>query len=220
MPDNRPQPELQPEPQREKPRKSSLSLALITAALIIGHGGWGLTQLFDGGNSGGAVATATADNLTQAEKDARAQQFSAVPRYALRRLDATEARSVIQNLPLPDAQKAALTENIAPATPAGQTQPAQPAWENGGQQMVELVLWDNVAEDGDVVQVSSLGYSQTITITHAPQTVYFPAQYDVPVTITGIHDGGGGITLGFTGSGQPVSLPVMAEGQVISLYLQ
>lgn len=220
MPDNRPQPELQPEPQREKPRKSSLSLALITAALIIGLGGWGLTQLFDGGNSGGAVATATADNLTQAEKDARAQQFSAVPRYALRRLDATEARSVIQNLPLPDAQKAALTENIAPATPAGQTQPAQPAWENGGQQMVELVLWDNVAEDGDVVQVSSLGYSQTITITHAPQTVYFPAQYDVPVTITGIHDGGGGITLGFTGSGQPVSLPVMAEGQVISLYLQ
>ena len=86
--------------------------------------------------------------------------------------------------------------------------------------MVELVLWDNVAEDGDVVQVSSLGYSQTITITHAPQTVYFPAQYDVPVTITGIHDGGGGITLGFTGSGQPVSLPVMTEGQVISLYLQ
>ena len=220
MPDNRPQPELQPEPQREKPRKSSLSLALITAALIIGLGGWGLTQLFDGGNSGGAVATATADNLTQAEKDARAQQFSAVPRYALRRLDANEARSVIQNLPLPDAQKAALTENIAPATPAGQTQPAQPAWENGGQQMVELVLWDNVAEDGDVVQVSSLGYSQTITITHAKQTMYFPAQYDVPVTITGIHDGGGGITLGFTGSGQPVSLPVMAEGQVISLYLQ
>ena len=220
MPDNRPQPELQPEPQREKPRKSSLSLALITAALIIGLGGWGLTQLFDGGNSGGAVATATADNLTQAEKDARAQQFSAVPRYTLRRLDANEARSAIQNLPLPDAQKAALTENIAPATPAGQTQPAQPAWENGGQQMVELVLWDNVAEDGDVVQVSSLGYSQTITITHAPQTVYFPAQYDVPVTITGIHDGGGGITLGFTGSGQPVSLPVMAEGQVISLYLQ
>ena len=220
MPDNRPQPELQPDPQREKPRKSSLSLALITAALIIGLGGWGLTQLFDGGNSGGAVATATADNLTQAEKDARAQQFSAVPRYALRRLDANEARSVIQNLPLPDAQKAALTENIAPATPAGQTQPAQPAWENGGQQMVELVLWDNVAEDGDVVQVSSLGYSQTITITHAKQTMYFPAQYDVPVTITGIHDGGGGITLGFTGSGQPVSLPVMAEGQVISLYLQ
>ena len=86
--------------------------------------------------------------------------------------------------------------------------------------MVELVLWDNVAEDGDVVQVSSLGYSQTIPITHAQQTMYFPAQYDVPVTITGIHDGGGGITLGFTGSGQPVSLPVMAEGQVISLYLQ
>ena len=132
MPDNRPQPELQPEPQREKPRKSSLSLALITAALIIGLGGWGLTQLFDGGNSGGAVATATADNLTQAEKDARAQQFSAVPRYTLRRLDANEARSAIQNLPLPDAQKAALTENIAPATPAGQIQPAQPAWENGG----------------------------------------------------------------------------------------
>ena len=218
MPDHHPQPQPLPEPRREKPRKSSLSLALITAALIIGLGGWGLTRFFDDGNSGGVPASTAADNLTQAEKDARAQQFAAVPRYALRRLDATEARSVIQNLPLPDAQKAALTENIAPATPAGQTQPAQPAWENGGQQMVELVLWDNVAEDGDVVQVSSLGYSQTIT--HAPQTVYFPAQYDVPVTITGIHDGGGGITLGFTGSGQPVSLPVMAEGQVISLYLQ
>lgn len=220
MPGDHPQPQLQPEPRREKPQQKHLFPALITAALVIGLGGWGLTRFFDDGNSGGVPASTAADNLTQAEKDARAQQFAAVPRYALRRLDATEAHSVIQNLPLPDTQKAALTENIAPATPAGQTQPAQPAWENGGQQMVELVLWDNVAEDGDVVQVSSLGYSQTITITHAPQTVYFPAQYDVPVTITGIHDGGGGITLGFTGSGQPVSLPVMAEGQVISLYLQ
>ena len=82
MPDSRPQPELQPEPQREK------------------LGGWGLTQLFDGGNSGGAVATATADNLTQAEKDARAQQFSAVPRYTLRRLDANEA---LQRHPEPAA---------------------------------------------------------------------------------------------------------------------
>ena len=220
MPNHHPQPQPLPEPQREKPQQKSLIPALLTAALVIGLGGWGLTRFFDDGNSGGVPASTAADNLTQAEKDARAQQFAAVPRYALRRLDATEARSVIQNLPLPDAQKAALTENIAPATPAGQTQAAQPAWENGGQQMVELVLWDNVAEDGDVVQVSSLGYSQTITITHAPQTIYFPAQYDVPVTITGIHDGGGGITLGFTGSGQPVSLPVMAEGQVISLYLQ
>ncbi len=220
MPGNHPQPQPLPEPRREKPHQKHLFPALITAALVIGLGGWGLTRFFDDGNSGGVPASTAADNLTQAEKDARAQQFAAVPRYALRRLDATEAHSVIQNLPLPDAQKAALTENIAPATPAGQTQPAQPAWENGGQQMVELVLWDNVAEDGDVVQVSSLGYSQTITITHAPQTVYFPAQYDVPVTITGIHDGGGGITLGFTGSGQPVSLSVMAEGQVISLYLQ
>ena len=142
-----------------------------------------------------------------------------MPRYTLRRLDANEARSAIQNLPLPDDQKTALAQNIVP-TADSQTQAAQPAWDKGGQQMVELVLWDNVAEDGDVVQVSSLGYSQTITITHAKQTLYFPAQYDVPVTITGIHDGGGGITLGFTGSGQPVSLPVMAEGQVISLYLQ
>ena len=142
-----------------------------------------------------------------------------MPRYTLRRLDANEARSAIQNLPLPDDQKAALAQNIVP-TADSQTQAAQPAWDKGGQQMVELVLWDNVAEDGDVVQVSSLGYSQTIPITHAQQTMYFPAQYDVPVTITGIHDGGGGITLGFTGSGQPVSLPVMAEGQVISLYLQ
>ena len=219
MPGNHPQPQPLPEPRREKPQQKHLFPALITAALVIGLGGWGLTRFFDDGNSGGVPASTAADNLTQAEKDARAQQFAAVPRYALRRLDATEAHSVIQNLPLPDDQKAALAQNIVP-TADSQTQAAQPAWENGGQQMVELVLWDNVAEDGDVVQVSSLGYSQTITITHAPQTVYFPAQYDVPVTITGIHDGGGGITLGFTGSGQPVSLPVMAEGQVISLYLQ
>ena len=217
MPDHHPQPQPLPEPRREKPQQKHLFPALITAALVIGLGGWGLTHFFDDGNSGGVPASTAADNLTQAEKDARAQQFAAVPRYALRRLDATEARSVIQNLPLPDDQKTALAQNIVP-TADSQTQAAQPAWGKGGQQMVELVLWDNVAEDGDVVQVSSLGYSQTIT--HAPQTVYFPAQYDVPVTITGIHDGGGGITLGFTGSGQPVSLPVMTEGQVISLYLQ
>ena len=219
MPGDHPQPQLQPEPRREKPQQKSLFPALITAALVIGLGGWGLTRFFDDGNRGGVPASAAADNLTQAEKDARAQQFAAVPRYALRRLDANEARSAIQNLPLPDDQKTALAQNIVP-TADSQTQAAQPAWDKGGQQMVELVLWDNVAEDGDVVQVSSLGYSQTIPITHAQQTVYFPAQYDVPVTITGIHDGGGGITLGFTGSGQPVSLPVMAEGQVISLYLQ
>ena len=175
------------------------------------------------------VAPATTDHLTQSQIHARAEQFARQAVYAVRSVPPEEVQQRVEAMPLDAAAKWQLqnqllqpvsaTENIVPQTGAAPaTAAAIPA--DAGARLVELTLWDDVAQDGDVVMVTSAGYSQQVNLMHAPQTLAFPTITGSPVTITGVHDGGGGITLGFTGSGVPVALPVLAEGQSIDLYLQ
>ena len=160
-------------------------------------------QFFAGGSD--ATPAIVADNLTQEALMSREQLFHSFPHFSVATVPEQEVSATIATLPLPPEQKAQLEQTVV---------------HNGGQRLVELVVWDDVAVDGDVVQVDSLGYSQQITLTKTPQTLAFPVEDGVPVVITGIHDGGGGITLGFTGSGQAVSMPVMSVGQTLNLYLR
>lgn len=198
-----PQPMLQPDPRRSKPPKARLPIFLSLAALFIALGGWGMGQFFAGGSD--ATPAIVADNLTQEALMSREQLFHSFPHFSVATVPEQEVSATIATLPLPPEQKAQLEQTVV---------------HNGGQRLVELVVWDDVAVDGDVVQVDSLGYSQQITLTKTPQTLAFPVEDGVPVVITGIHDGGGGITLGFTGSGQAVSMPVMSVGQTLNLYLR
>ena len=223
-----------PEEERRLRKKNNLP-AFLLAGVVIGLLGFGMNRLMTppdssgAGNTAAVVAPATTDHLTQSQIHARAEQFARQAVYAVRSVPPEEVQQRVEAMPLDAAAKWQLqnqllqpvsaTENIAPQTGAAPA-PAATIPAGAGARLVELTLWDDVAQDGDVVMVTSAGYSQQVNLMHAPQTLAFPTITGSPVTITGVHDGGGGITLGFTGSGVPVALPVLAEGQSIDLYLQ
>lgn len=190
-----PDPQPMPQPEPPKRRKVALPVSLAAAALLVIAGGWGLGKIFG--------AASPVDHLTPDEIQQREQIFHAQPAFKVTQIAQQDTAAKIATLPLPPEQKAVLTKSTTQA----------------GQRLLELVVWDDVEQDGDVVHVDSAHFSQTVSLLKQPQTLYFPVADNVPITITGIRDGGGGITLGFTGSGVPVSLPVLGEGQSIHLYL-
>ena len=89
------------------------------------------------------------------------------------------------------------------------------AAQNNDVKLGKLMLWDNFDQDGDVVQISTEGLSVTIPLSHTPQTYYVPFRAGAPIQITGIVDGGGGITAAIGTSSGEVPLPIMATGQTI-----
>ena len=74
---------------------------------------------------------------------------------------------------------------------------------DGRAKFYHLHLMDCCDEDGDVVQISVNGQPYTtIGLTHAGATISVPLTSGVTtLTLTGVHDGGGGITVQFSTSG-------------------
>ena len=89
-----------------------------------------------------------------------------------------------------------------------------------GQDNIELFVWDDYAQDGDVVTVVSGNTKQTVSLLNAGTTVILPRPANGTVTIVGVHDGGGGITLGIRGSGNPLFTPVMQPGEQLTLRVK
>ena len=83
--------------------------------------------------------------------------------------------------------------------------------------LVNISVWDTHAEDGDVIAIASAGYQRELVLTKVAQTLAVPVDASAVVRITGVHDGGGGITLGVRGSSQPLLMSIMSEGQTIIL---
>lgn len=83
--------------------------------------------------------------------------------------------------------------------------------------VAQLILWDDMAEDGDVVQLISPYMNQMVNLTNAHKTVYMPIHAGQPIKIKGIKDGGGGITLGFAAEGSMTEAPVLMEGESVDL---
>jgi hypothetical protein len=80
-----------------------------------------------------------------------------------------------------------------------------------------MTLWDTHDEDGDVDALASAGFRREIVLTNAPQTISFPVDSASTVQVIGVHDGGGGITLGISSPAQQVLMPIMSEGQALTL---
>jgi len=84
-----------------------------------------------------------------------------------------------------------------------------------------ITLWDNYAEDGDVVEVSANGLTRTVPILHAPVTIVVPYSVTAAeITITGVRDGGGGITVAAKTSGGNAPLPPLSVGESRTLLLK
>ncbi|MBF9234795.1 hypothetical protein [Microvirga alba] len=89
----------------------------------------------------------------------------------------------------------------------------------GRQNLGRIVVWDNVRQDGDVVSIASAGLSTTITLTNAPQSIIMPYPKGGMLAVTGVHDGGGGITVALELATGPLPLPPMKEGETRLLPL-
>lgn len=83
--------------------------------------------------------------------------------------------------------------------------------------LTEITLWDDVAEDGDVVSISTAGIRQEIPIMHEPTKVLLPLVAGQPIMLTGVKDGGGGITVAIGNGNVPLANPVMKEGETLSI---
>ena len=203
------------DPAKARRKASLMPLAAIAIAIALA-GGYGLTHRF---------AAAPADHVTQQEQQQRTQAFRNMAPLKLDVIPVPRIKDAVtaMNLPAPDDE--ALRKDLKVAAPVGApvAVSAAPAATNAAAQspeslrLIELVLWDTDAPDGDSVRISSGGFTREVILSKTPTLVYLPYSGSGTIQVTGLHDGGGGITLGLKSSSTSVLMPVLSEGQVLAL---
>lgn len=88
---------------------------------------------------------------------------------------------------------------------------------SGVLELISVQVYDTNEEDGDAVIIKSDDAEIEVTLTKARQRVTLPV-VDGMVTMVGLRDGNGGITVGIeTNDGRQSLTPVMSVGEVISI---
>ncbi len=154
----------------------------------------------------GAGVPSGGDTLTGEQERARTAAWSQAltnsgAGFALPQVQAASLRSAIASMGLPAAAAVSLERDV----------------QAGAAGLAFLSLRDDYAEDGDVVTVQAGGYMATVSLLNAPTRLPIPVPPGgTMVTITGVHDGGGGITVEVQGAkipplriGQTVTVPVV-----------
>ncbi len=195
-----------PRPQPARARKSShLGWVALLLAVTLGLGAAGNAMF----------GSPSPDRLSPGQTTQLRQDFDQRParRLRLQAVPEAEQAKAMDSMQLSPTERAMLEAQLKPtAAPGGQAQPgAQPlhlAW---------VTVWDHVAQDGDVVAIISGGFRREVVITHAQQTIAIPVDTEGSVHVLGVHDGGGGITVGLAGPSGQVLLPVMSVGEPLTL---
>lgn len=90
-------------------------------------------------------------------------------------------------------------------------------------QMKALGFWDDVIIDGDVIVVSGGGVTARVPLVKRVQYVMIPVPVgggQTVVTVTGVIDGGGGVTQGIMTPGGVMPAPYLEEGQSLTFAVQ
>lgn len=162
------------------------------------------------------------DRVSDKERQERQIAFTKVRSLQIAEVETGNMDSVLDEMRLPPPDRARMRAML-PATEASQTSGGPvssvtpSASGNSPLRLVSAYLWDTNVEDGDVVAINSAGYRREIVLTKAGQMISFPVDSTSVVQIVGVRDGGGGITLGIRGPSQEIMMPIMSEGQVLSL---
>jgi hypothetical protein len=81
-----------------------------------------------------------------------------------------------------------------------------------------ITVLDNYEEDGDWVRIGGAGFQQDVRLLHKPYTMAVPYLPGMPVTVTGLVDGGGGdITVSVSVGSAVVSLKPLKTGEVVQI---
>lgn len=179
----------------EKNKKRNFWLGLLTAAAI-GFGGWTLFP----------PVAPDKDSLTDNQKAEIQQEFTAKGILPVKRItNPEEQKKAIASMGLDKEKEKELTAMI-------DTSKLDIAW---------FQAWDNFAEDGDVLLFESVGYTVEVSLLNKPAIFAIPL---VPgenrIKVTGVHDGGGGITASVITSSGATSVPVIDVGQSYTLPLR
>ena len=193
--------------------------ALAIAAALIGGGAWfgastylhpppaavGITTTTGEGTPFAGRTFARDDQLSQQQWQQRAdqfQQFTSQGPARLERLTRVAGVEYLAKATLDQTRRAQLQQQV----------------QDGTVEMVAIGFYDDCAEDGDVVRVQSGGIDVVISLLHRVQYVQIPVPKGqaVQVTVSGIRDGTGGITLGMVTPTGDVHVPRIAPGDQIS----
>ena len=169
---------------RQKPNTRAPMLVAAAALGVLAIGGAGI--LF--------AQNMKSDDLSPQEAQQRADGFKGT--LSLPPVPASERDAAYQSMVLTPEQEKLLRQDV----------------EDGKTKLVWFTIWDDQVEDGDQVQVSSGGYSVDLNLYSQPARLGMVLGAD-GLTITGIGDGGGGITMGIQETGSVAYTPVLALGQ-------
>lgn len=167
----------------------------LAAALALGTG-----FAFMGG--GGAK-----DSVSQAEVQQRTAAYQALlatPGLPLAFVKAEEVEQAVASLPpsVTLAQRAELREQV----------------DQGRVRLAWVTLWDSHAEDGDTLRFESASsFPIEIVAMNAKTTFAIPYPADGKVLVTGVHDGGGGITVVLESGATRIAWPTMQPGDRLTL---
>lgn len=176
-------------------RKKNTGALLATAALALILGtGYALTAFVEGSPS---------DDIPASTKSQLINEFAQAKQFKLTPVPASELDAALDSMKLSADQRQSLKNSLTP-------QPGSISAENT---LGWIELWDFAEQDGDVVHISSSGYEVDYPLLNVPSRIAIPVDASLSVTIRGVQDGGGGITLGLRTGAVGISLPVIAPGQ-------
>ena len=145
------------------------------------------------------------DDLTPAQDQARIDAYQAaipLPLPLVNLADPAERQTALRSLGLAPAETRTLEHNLQTAT----------------ERLVWITVFDDCREDGDIVEIRSLRYRRDIPMVHAPTSIAVPVSAaEQAISLTGVYDGGGGITVAIRLNGQMVPVPRLRPGQTLSI---
>ncbi len=190
-------------PQRQKQKTAQVKrnkllskLTILASAILFVVGvGYGLSTLFP--------QVVVRDHISSAQSQQIVKEFSKLQAITFNKVKPREIDNALDSMNLPSGQRSTLSQDLKS--------------QNNNAELVWLTLWDFATEDGDIVNVSSAGYSVVIPLLKQPTRIAVPIDGSRQIAIQGNIDGGGGITLGVKNGNNPVQLPIIRPGETIHL---
>lgn len=187
----RPTPQPIPQPVAQLlPKLKPLAVAVALTAIIA---------------TGAVLFLPTEESMTPAEEAARVTAFEAAQPIALEPVnlaDPAEREEALSVMNLKPEERKALEKNLS----------AQ------AERLVWLDVFDDCQEDGDIVNIQSSSFHQDVAIFHVPRRLAVTlALSEKAIALTGIRDGGGGITVSVRVQGRIVPLPRLSPGQTMMI---
>lgn len=179
-----------------KPSTSWRALAAVGAVAAIAVAGY--FAFF----SGPAV-----DSVSQADSQSRASAYQgllASPGFALDLVAPGDVDKAIASMPkgVTEQQRDQVRSDV----------------NQGRVKLAWLTVWDTQAEDGDIVRLqSSASFPIEVMALNAKTTIAIPYPADGKVLVTGVRDGGGGITVALQSGSALIDWPTMAPGDTLNL---